>query len=189
MLGFWLMLFTGLTQNPALEKIDVIMKNKAVNVLFSEITDDTVGTEDKMTICFIKIFSSLLALVSAIRENNFERNLQAECEIVKHLFAFNQISYTRYASYQQVYLRDLQSINNNFMVNLAQCGFGDSLSGYLFSCMHVIITNILNKETKRQKCPHCARFSTDIVKVNTWVATSHIHAKVRQNLSEKYNEI
>ena len=54
-------LFTGLTQNPGLEKIDVIMKNEAVNVLFSEITDDTVGTEDKMTICFIKKFSSLLA--------------------------------------------------------------------------------------------------------------------------------
>ena len=123
------------------------------------------------------------------RENNFERNLQAECEMVKYFFAFNQIKYARYASYQQVYLRELQSINSNAMVNLAQCGFGDSVSGYLFFCVHVIITNILNKQTKRQKCPHCARFSTDIAKVNTWVATSHIHAKVRQNLSEKYNEI
>ena len=25
------------------------------------------------------------------RENNFERNLQAECEIIKYFFAFNQI--------------------------------------------------------------------------------------------------
>ena len=165
------------------------MKNEAVKILFSEITDDTVGTEDKMTICFIKFLLSLLALVSAIRENNFERNLQAECEMVKYFFAFNQIKYARYASYQQVYLRELQSINNNAMVNLAQCGFGDSLSGYLFFCVHVIITNILNKQTKRQECPHCARFSTDIAKVNTWVATSHIHAKVRQHLLEKYNEI
>ena len=91
-------LFTGLTQNPGLEKIDVIMKNEAVNVLFSEITDDTVGTEDKMTICFIKKFSSLQALVSAIRENNFERILQAHCEMVKYCFAFNQIKYPHYAS-------------------------------------------------------------------------------------------
>ena len=165
------------------------MKNEAVIVLFSEVTDDTVGAEDKMTICFIKKFSSLLALVSAIRENNFEPNLQAECEMVKYFFAFNQIKYPRYASYQQVYLRELQSVNNNAMVNLAQCGFGDSLSGYLFFCVHVIITNILNKQTKRHECPHCTRFSTDIAKVNTWVDTSHIHAKVRQNLSEKYNEI
>ena len=165
------------------------MKQSKFEILFSEITDDTVGTEDKMTICFIKFFSLLLALVSAIRENNFERNLQAECEMVKYSFAFNQIKYACYASYQQFYLRKVQSINNNALVNLAQCGFGDSLSGYLFFCVHVIITNILNKQTKRQELPHCTRFSTDIAKVNTWVATSHIHAKVRQDLSEKYNEI
>ena len=165
------------------------MKQSKFKILFSEITDDTVGTEDKMTICFIKNFSSLLALVSAIRENNFERNLQAECEMVKYFFAFNQIKYACYASYQQVYLRKVQSINNNALVNLAQCGFGDSLSGYLFFCVHVIITNILNKQTKRQEFPHCTRFSADIAKVNTWIATSHIHAKVRQHLSKKYNEI
>ena len=64
-------LFTGRTQNPGLEKIVVIMKNEAVNVLFSKIMDDTVGTEAKMARCFIKIVSSFLALVSAIRENNF----------------------------------------------------------------------------------------------------------------------
>ena len=133
-------LFTGLTQNPGLEKIDVIMKNEAVKILFSEITDDTVGTEDKMTICFIKFFSSLLALVSAIRENNFERNLQAECEMVKYFFAFNQIKYARYASYQQVYLRELQSINNNAMVNLAQCEFGDPLSGYALPVQDLVQT-------------------------------------------------
>ena len=182
-------LFTGLTQNPGLEKTDVIMTSEAVKILFSKITDDTVGTEDKMTICFTKFFSSLLALVSAIWENNFERNLQAECEMVKYFFAFNQIKYACYASYQQVYLRELQSISNNDMVNLVQCGFGDSFSGYLFFCVHIIITNILNKQTKRQECPHCARFSTDIAKINTWVATSHTHAKVRQHILEKYNEI
>ena len=64
-------LFTGRTQNPGLEKIVVIMKNEAVNVLFSKIMDYTVGTETKMARCFIKIVSSFLALVSAIRENNF----------------------------------------------------------------------------------------------------------------------
>ena len=58
-------LFTGCTQNPGLEKIVVIMKNEGV------IMDDTVGTEAKMTRCFIKIVSSFLALVSAIRGNNF----------------------------------------------------------------------------------------------------------------------
>ena len=64
-------LFTDRTQNPGLEKIVVIMKNEAVNVLLSKIMDDTVITEAKMARCFIKIVSSFLALVSAIRENNF----------------------------------------------------------------------------------------------------------------------
>ena len=64
-------LFTCLTQNPDLEKIDVIIKNEALNVLFSMIIDDTVGTEAKLDIRFIKNVSSLLALVSAVRENNF----------------------------------------------------------------------------------------------------------------------
>ena len=64
-------LFTCLTQNPGLEKIDVIIKNEALNVLFSKIIDDTVGTEAKLDIRFIKNASSLLALVSAVRENKF----------------------------------------------------------------------------------------------------------------------
>ena len=59
-------LFTGFIQNPGLEKIDVIMKNEAGNVLFSKIMDDTVGIEAKMAICFIKNVSSILALFSAI---------------------------------------------------------------------------------------------------------------------------
>ena len=65
-------LFIGLTQDPRLEKLDVIMKNEAINVLFSQIMDDTVGTEAKVDICFIKNDSLLLALVSAARENNFK---------------------------------------------------------------------------------------------------------------------
>ena len=71
--------FIGLTQDSGLGKIAAIMKNEAFNVLFSQIMADTVGTETKMT---IKDFSSLLALVSAVRENDFERHLQAEREMV-----------------------------------------------------------------------------------------------------------
>ena len=65
-------LFIGLTQDPRLEKLDVIMKNEAINVLFSQIMDETVGTEANVDICFIKNDSLLLALVSAARENNFK---------------------------------------------------------------------------------------------------------------------
>ena len=127
-------LFTGLTQNPGFEKIYVIIKNGVLNVLFSKIMDGTVGTEAKMTICFIKTVSLLLALVSAVQENNFEWYLQEKHEMVKYCFAFDHTNYARYVSYQQVYLRELQGIiNNNAMMNLTQHGFGDSLSVDSFS--------------------------------------------------------
>ena len=156
----------NITQNPGLEKIDVIMKNEAFNVLFSQIMDDTVGKEAKMIICFIKNVSSLLALVSAVRENNFERHSQAECEMVKYCFAFYHINFARYVSYQQVYLRELQCVNSNAMVNLMQRGFGGSLSCDLFFCLHgVFITEIFNGQTKRQAIPHCAEFSTESLKL------------------------
>ena len=86
--------------------------------------DGTVGTEAKMTICFIKTVSSLLALVSAVQENNFERHLREEREMVKYCFAFNHINYARYVSHQQVCLRELEGINNNAMMNLKQTWFG-----------------------------------------------------------------
>ena len=56
-------LFTGLKQNPPFEKINVIIKDEALKILFSKIMDGTVGAEAKMTICFIKTVSSILALV------------------------------------------------------------------------------------------------------------------------------
>ena len=148
--------------------------------------DDTVGTEAKMTMCFINIASSFLALIPAVQENNFERHFQKERETVKYCFAFDHINYARYVSYQQVYLPELQSIDRNAMMDLTQRGFGGSLSDDSFSCLHGdLITEILSGQTKKQADPHCTGFSTDIAKVKTWVATSHIHAKVRQTLSDK----
>ena len=85
-------LLTGLTQNTSFEKSDVIMKNEAFNVLFSRTMNDTVGTAAKMDICFIKNVSSLVALFSAVLENNFEQHLQAYREMVKFCFAFNHLN-------------------------------------------------------------------------------------------------
>ena len=179
-------LFIGLTQDPRLEKLDVIMKNEAINVLFSQIMDETVGTEAKVDICFIKNDSLLLALVLAAQENNFKRHLPAEREMAKYCFAFDHINYARYVSYQQVYLRELQSIDSNAMMDLAQRGFGGSISGDSFSCLHGdLIKGKFNRQPKSQAGLHCAGFSTDIAKVTTCVATSHVHTKFTQTLSEK----
>ena len=42
-------LFIGLTQDRGSEKVDVIVKNEIFNVFFSQIMDDAIGTEAKMT--------------------------------------------------------------------------------------------------------------------------------------------
>ena len=87
--------------------------------------------------------------------------------------------------HQQAYLRELQRIDSNVMMNFTQRDFGGSLSGDSFSYLHGdLITEILNGQTETQAGLHSAGFSIDITKVNTWVATSHVHAKVRQTLAD-----
>ena len=121
-----------------------------------------------MTICFIKDVSSLLALASAVREENFERHVIAEREMVKYYFAFDHINYARYMSYQQVYLQELQRINSNAIMDLTQRVFGGSLSGVSFSCLHgYLITEIFSEQTKG------TQVLTVYDLVQTWLKLTH----------------
>ena len=121
-----------------------------------------------MTICFIKDVSSLLALASAVREENFERHVLAEREMVKYYFAFDHINYARYMSYQQVYLQELQRINSNTIMDLTQRVFGGSLSGVSFSCLHgYLITEIFSEQTKG------TQVLTVYDLVQTWLKLTH----------------
>ena len=133
-----------------------------------------------MTIRYLKDISSLLALVSA------ERHLQAEREILKYCFAFHHINYTRYLSYQQVYLTSLEANNSPAISHLKEESFGGSLSGQPFSAMHGdLVIEIFNGQTKRQAGPYASGFSTNIDTVNKWVNTANIHAQIRAVFSEK----
>ena len=44
---------------------------------------------------------------------------------------------------------------------------------------------MFNGQTKKQAGPHWLGFSNDIEKVNTWINTSHIHAKTREIFNAK----
>ena len=70
-----------------------------------------------MTVAYLKNVSSLLALVSAVREINLEQHLQAEREMLKRCFAFDHINYARYM-FEHVYLRDLERRNDPALVKL-----------------------------------------------------------------------
>ena len=110
---------------------------------------------------------SQLIMVSAVREKNFEWYLQAEREMIKYCFIFDHINYSRYLTYQHVYLRTLQSERSKTVADLDERGFGGPLSGQPFTSLHGdLITEIFNGQTKRQAGPHAAGFSTDINKVN-----------------------
>jgi len=148
--------------------------------LFNEIFNELEGTENKMTIAYLKDISSLLALVWAVRVGNLECHLQAEREMIKFCFAFDHVNYSRYLSFQQVYLRDLERNNHPAINDIKTRGFGGSLSGSAFSTIHGdLITEVFNGETKRQAGPHRQGFSRNIDAVNTWVRTAHIQAKMR----------
>ena len=65
--------------------------------------------------------------------------------MVKDCLACDHIYYARYLPYQQDYLRQLQRINSNAMMNLTQRDFGGSLSGDSFSFLYDdLITKIFN---------------------------------------------
>ena len=120
-----------------------------------------------MTIWYLKDASSLLALVSAVLEKNLERHLQAAKEILKYCFVFDHIIYTRYLSYQQVYLGSLEATNSPAIPHLKVRDFGGSLSGQPFWAVHRdLVTEIFNGQTKRQVGSHASGFSANIDTVN-----------------------
>ena len=64
-------------------------------------------------------------------------------------------------------------------------GTGGSLSGDKFSSIHGdLITEVFNGEIKRQVGPHRSGFSTNVDTVNTWIKTTHIHAKLRKKFND-----
>jgi hypothetical protein len=141
-----------------------------------------------MTISYLTDVSLLLALVSAVREKDLTRHMQAEREMLSLCFAFDHINYARYMSFQHVNLLMLEMCHDPAFTELSERGFGGSLSGEKFSAIHGdLITEIYNGETKGTAGPFRSGYSTDITTVNTWVKTSHIHARVRTEFKKNIN--
>ena len=128
--------------------------------LVQNILEEQTGTESKMRIRYLKDVSSLLALVSAVREKNLDRHLQAEMEMLQYCFAFDHINYAWYLSYQQVYLKCVEANNSPATSHLKERGFGRPLSRQPFVAIHGdLVTEIFNDQTKRQAGPHASGFS------------------------------
>ena len=156
------------------------------------------GTEGHFTIMYLKDGSTMLAMLSAVREENLCWHIEAEWEMLSLNFAFNHQNYARYCSYQHVFLQYMCTENKQAFQHLSERGFGASGSGEKFISVHGdLITEHFNKLTKDTAGPFRAGFSTDISAVNTWVCTIHMHCKLREKFrnmvafktSSKHNEL
>ena len=87
--------------------------------------------------------------------------------MIKYGFTFRHINYSRYLTYQHVYLRILQSKQSKAVADLDEQSLGGSLSDLPVTSLHDnLITEIFNSQTKRMAGPHAAGFSIDINEVN-----------------------
>eukprot|EP00794_Sanderia_malayensis_P009432 gene9432-biopygen7559 len=165
-----------LRKNPSPGALEKVLVLKSFHALKRQIMIES-GTQAKMTVKYLKDISLMLALVSAVREKDFERHLQAERQMLKLVFAFDHINYGRYNTYQHVFLRRLEAFND-----LALRGHGASESGDIFSCIHGdLVTEHFNGATKGTAGPFQAGYSTNTDAVSRWISTSHIHCKMRSS--------
>ena len=179
-------LFNKIVNQPDNTVFNSIMESQQFKELYSHIVTPSEGTESKMTIEYLKDVSSLLSMVWAVRSGNFDGHLQSERDIIKQCFAFDHVRYSRYLSYQHVLLKNMENENHPAIQDLISRGYGRSMSGDLFSAIHGdLVTEIFNGATKRQGGPHRGGFTNDVHVLNTWIKTTHIHAKIRTELKNK----
>ena len=126
-----------LRRQPSTAALHAVTCMESFKVLKNDIMAVT-GTQSKMTIQYLKDVSNLLALVSAVRENNIEKHLQAERQMVKQVFAFDHQNYARYLSYQHVFLRELQKNGHPAFKDLVNYGYGATFLGRSLQVFTVI---------------------------------------------------
>ena len=136
----------------------------------------TTDSKSRMTMQYMKDVSLILSIVSAVRENNFEKHLQAERKLLKLIFAFDHVNYARYNTYQHLLLTNLKNDSDDAYNNLVSHGFGCTTTRGRFSTKHGDLeTEHFNRETKGTAGPFRSGYSTNIHTVNCWIKTAHIH--------------
>ncbi len=175
---------TDLRLEPTPGAVDKVLDLESFETFFLQLKTES-STQKGMTVAFLRDISSLLALVSAVREGDFDRHLQAERDMLRFLFAFDHQNYARYLSYQHVYLSDLKLTNNAAYQDLCIRGFGANYSGDTFANVHGdLVTEYFNKETKGTAGPFRLGYSTNLDVFNKWANNIHIHAKLRTYMRE-----
>lgn len=174
--------------NPTPQHLDRFMSNPEFEKLCTTLMSSTDGTESKMVIEYLEDVSTMLALISSVREKHIERHLQAERALLPQLFAFGHVNYARYLTYQHVTLTNLPKSNPAAWEELKKNGFGGSITGGSFSTVHGdFITEVtINREVKVRGGPMQGGFSTSLKAEDAFIKTSHLMAKLRTALKDKF---
>ena len=93
----------GTSPSPAL--VEEIMKLGAFQDIKQHIVSTT-GTESQMIVKYLKDESSMLAIISAVRECSLKRKFSAEREVLKLMIVFDNINYAGHITYQHAYLNN-----------------------------------------------------------------------------------
>ena len=180
-----LMKLITLRQSPSSDTLDDVINTNVFKSLVDAVLTAT-GTHSQMTINYLKDVSTMLAIVSAVREGDLKIHLQAERQMLKLIFAFDHIHYARYNTFQHVNLLDLQRRNTSSFQDLYIYGYGATSTGDPFSVCHGdLVTEHMNRETKGVAGPFRSGYSTNYESLNKWVMTCHIYCKLRIILRKK----
>lgn len=164
-----------------------ILQSKEFQNFFEEFKA-TSDARSKMTMQYLRDISLMLSIVSAVRENKYDRHLEAEREFLKLVFAFDHVNYAKYNTYYHVFMSNLKSTDNEAYQELVKFGFGCTHTNKgKFSTQHGDLTiEHFNKETKGTAGPFRSGYSTDLHAVNRWIKTSHQHAKLRKTVKKHF---
>ena len=89
-----------LQQTPNAKTVNEVIACPAFEHPVEKILQTSEDSESQMTVRYLKDGSLLFSLISAVRERNICRHLQAERQLLKLYFAFHHINYSRYMSFQ-----------------------------------------------------------------------------------------
>ena len=140
----------------------------------------TTGTRSEMVLNYLRDVSTMLAIAFALRTRNSTQNSQAERQIIKFIFAFDQIRHARYNSFEHVLLSNLSKDNPKAFDDLLKDRFGATSLGETFSAVYRdLVTEYFNKESKGMAGSYRSGYTTHHNTVNKWIATSRIHSRLR----------
>eukprot|EP00794_Sanderia_malayensis_P004276 gene4276-biopygen3477 len=89
----------NLWKDPSALSLSKILELQQIEELFKKVISCKQGSEEEYTVTYLRDVNIMLSLVSAVRDCDVERHLQAEHEMVPLAFALDHENYACYVSY------------------------------------------------------------------------------------------